>query len=64
MLVVAEHGSADGLKNGGLGIWQQLGDVDCKFFRLHSIWYVHSLIHALAVYANGGRYVTTDDSSY
>ncbi|XP_055352659.1 pancreatic triacylglycerol lipase-like isoform X2 [Paramacrobiotus metropolitanus] len=28
VLVVAEHGSADGLKNGGLGIWQQIGDVD------------------------------------
>ncbi|OQV19687.1 putative Hepatic triacylglycerol lipase [Hypsibius exemplaris] len=27
-IVVAEHGSADGIKNGGLGIWQQIGDVD------------------------------------
>lgn len=28
--VMTVHGSADGVKNGGLGIWQQIGDADCK----------------------------------
>ena len=43
-VVVAEHGSADGLANGGLGIWRQIGDIDCSWKTFGMIiykWIVH-----------------------